>query len=444
VLALSGAGTAPAQAVGLMSSPGPRTIAARVDSILAPFVAAHDFSGAVLLTRRGDVLARRSYGLADLAHGKRVTPTTRFGIGSVSKTFTAAAIEALAGAGRLTLTDPIQRYVPEFTIDSAVTLAHLLAHTAGIPDYFNLPEYASRQRQRLTLAQFAELIGRRPLDFAPGTQSRYSNSGYKLLALVIERVSGRPFADYVRSELLSKAGLRNSGLLRDGVTVAALARGYDPGFPPDWLQTSAPVSPSWAEGAGSLYSTVDDLARWAERMRSKPRTTMPGEGPSHAAFGWGERTRFGVKGLEQTGRVPMGYASFLAVYPEPDVIVVVLSNIQSAAAEQIGLALAALALAPDSVPHLTVAPRLVAVRGEALTAYAGRYEIAPGFVLTVENGERGLLLAGPDGALLPLNAVAPPTFFFRPLYVTVRFDHDTTGRITGLDWAGQVTARRLP
>ena len=400
----------------------------RVDSLVAPFANAHDFMGAVLIMHGGRVVARTTVGPRRL----------RFGIGSVSKTFTAAAIEALAAAGRLRLTDRLHRYVPEFTADTTVTIEQLLAHAGGIPDYYGLPEYAAGREKPISLAAFAAMVSSHPLDFVPGKESRYSNSGYKLLALVIERASGEPFSRYIARAVASPAKVPDIEFLHDGVAPRDLARGQDAGFAPSWLQSAPPVSVTWAEGAGSMMASADALARWgaSERLRHDA-TKAPW-------YGWGERTRFGVRGFEQTGRVPMGYASFLGVYPDSAIVIVALSSVQSAAVDALGLQLAAAVFAPDAPVVAPAAPPLRDVRGVALDAYAGRYEIAPGFVLQVGNSARGLLLAGPDGAFLPLNAVEPPRFFFRTLYVPIRFLSDSGGRIAGLDWAGQVTARRIP
>jgi CubicO group peptidase (beta-lactamase class C family) len=400
-----------------------------------PFVNARDFSGNVLVVRNGRVLARHSYGRASYELGVPNAPNTRFAIGSITKTFTAAGIQRLVELGRLSIADRASRYVPELTSDTSITIEHLLTHTSGVPDYYVIPEYAQRYGQEMPLEAFARVIGAKPLDFKPGTRSNYSNSAYKLLALIIERVSGVSYAEFLRSQIFVPLGLNNTGSLASSVLVPNLATGYNPGFAPELLQTAATVDRSWLEGAGSLYSTADDLFRWAESVRARRNDSR--------RFGWGPRTRFGkLSSYEQTARIPTGYASYLAVYPDSGLVVVLLSNIQADVVEPLGISIAGMALNTSvkvSPPKPVVT---TAASGDSLARYAGRYEVAPGFALTVRNDPNGLLLAGPDGMFLPLNPTGPGRFFFRPLQAAITFPRDSSGAIASLDWGGQFSGRR--
>jgi len=421
------------------TAPSPTGLPARIDAIVTPFVNARDFSGNILVARNGRVLARRSYGQASYELAVPNAVDTRFGIGSLTKTFTAAAIGRLAERGRLSITDAAHRYVPELTSDTTITVQQRLLHTSGVPDYYVLPEYMARRGQEMPLGEFARLVGSKPLDFKPGERFNYSNSGYKLLALIIERVSGMPYAEFLRRELFVPLGMTNTGTLASPALVPKLASGYNPGFAPALLQPASPVDRSWLDGAGSLYSTVDDLWRWAEAAR-RERTAAP----PVQAFGWGPRTRFGsVSSIEQTGRIPNGYTSYLAVYPDSDLVVVMLSNVQADVVEQIGIALAGLTLKTNAklaTPTPTLTQELAS---DSLSRYAGRYEIGPGFALTVTTDAKGLLLAGPDGMFLPLNSTGGGRFFFRPLQVAITFPRDSAGAVTSLDWGGQFSGRRV-
>jgi CubicO group peptidase (beta-lactamase class C family) len=281
-----------------------------------------------------------------------------------------------------------------------------------------------------------------PLDFSPGTQSAYSNSGYFLLAAIIERVSGLPYAEFIDRELFRPLHMSESGDLQDGLVIPGLAAGYDAAFPPSRVQPAASVSRSWLEGSGSVYASARDLYLWLQATRDETLvalSTLP------YPYGWGEKTRFGREVLEQNGRVPVGYSSYAALYCRDDLIVIVLSNIQSQVTEQMGVGLAAITLGESyEIPRLR--PGFTNPPAGGLTvyaAYAGRYEIAPGFVLTVRSTAHGILIAGPDGAFLPVDHEDADQFFFRTLYVPITFERDSAGRITGLDWDGQFRAERL-
>lgn len=434
-------GTAGAADAG-SSARGTSSISGQVDRYVKPLMEMRDFSGVVLVARAGHVLVRRAYGLSSQELHVAATPRTVYGIGSVSKTFTAAAIILLAQQGKLSLDDPVAKYLPDFRPDDKITIKQLLAHESGLQDYFNFPEYSAHRAEPVALDAFVALAGKRPLDFPPGTKSSYSGSGYKVLAYLIERISGEPYGSFVSRNLFAPLDMAHSGDLRDHDLVEGLAPGYDPGFPPERLQPAAYESRTWLEGNGSLYSTADDLYRWAEATRD--------DAPVHWSrlaypFGWGKRNRFGRDAIEQSGRIAIGYVAYLAVYPKDDVVIVVLSNIQAAVAEQMGIDLAAMAFGahydiPKRRPGASAVRRAEAAE---LTPYAGRYDFGGGFAITVKAENGGLWVAGPEGAFLVLDEEQPPVFFFRPLYVTITFERDAAGHVTGLNWGGQVHARKV-
>jgi CubicO group peptidase (beta-lactamase class C family) len=419
-----------------------RDFAQRVDAYVAPYVRLRDFGGVVLLARGGRVLVARAYGLASYELGVPVSPSMRFGIGSVTKTFTAAAIELLAERGRLSLHDPLSRFLPGLVFGDSVTLAQLLDHTAGVPDYYSFPEYAARRTEPISLEEFARLVGGKSLDFTPGSQARYSNSGYKLLAAVVERVSGMSYSMFLRTQIFEPLHLGETGDLTDGALVERLAPGYDPGFAPARVQPAAYTSHGWLEGNGAVYSTAADLLHWVEAIQSDAlvhtsRLSYP--------YGWGKHVRFGRDVLEQNGRIPTGYTAYVGTYPKERVTIIVLGNIQSQAVFQMGPDLAALVLGERYTIPVVRAGALAPppVDTAALRGLAGRYEVSPGFTLTVQATARGLLLAGPDGAFLPLDSEGPGRFFFRPLYVPIAFRTDAAGRTTALLWAGTQECRRI-
>jgi CubicO group peptidase (beta-lactamase class C family) len=410
-----------------------------VAAYVAPYVQMNDFSGTILMVREGHDSVVAGFGFADRARGVRNTPATRYGIGSLTKTFTAAAIAMLRERGALSFDDTLGKFIPGFPHGGEITIRHLLAHTSGVPDYHSLPEYGARRRRPIRLQQFAAWIGTKPLDFRPGEKDSYSSSGYALLAYVVERVSGTSYGEFLRRNVFEPLGMTATGDLRDGETVPGLATGYDPGFPPTGVQRTPRMSATWLEGSGSLYSTAADLLRWARAIRGNRLFQL---GALEYPYGWGKRTWFGRDVIEQDGRIALGYASHMSIYPKDSVVIVVLGNVQSAVTDRMRSDLAALVFgqpiqAPPLRPSGNPAPAL-------LERYAGRYELGPGFVMTVRAEGKRLSLAGPEGDFLPLEPQSDTTFFFRALYVPVRFERDTAGKVVALDWGGQFTCRRIP
>ncbi len=422
---------------------GRRSPASWTDALaayVAPLVQMNDFNGTILILREGHDSIVAGFGLADRARGIANGPATRFGIGSLTKTFTAAAIAVLRERGALSLDDTLGKYIPKFPHGGEVTIRNLLAHTSGVPDYHSHPDYAARRAQPITLAEFAAWIGTKPLDFRPGEKDSYSSSGYALLALVIERVSGLPYGEFLRRNLFEPLGMNETGDLSAGAGGAppGLATGYDPGFPPAGVQSPPRMSATWLEGSGSLYSTAPDLLRWARAIRDDRLFRL---GALGYPYGWGKRTWLGREVIEQDGRIALGYASHISIYPKNSVIVVILGNIQSAVTDRMRIDLAAVAFGePYKVPELR---RSANPHPALLQQYTGRYEVGPGFVMTVRAEGPHLSLAGPEGDFLPLEPESDTTFFFRALYVPVRFERNTDGAVIDLNWAGQFVCKKI-
>ena len=215
----------------------------------------HGFSGSVLVARGDKVLLSKGYGLADAAGGTANGPTTRFRIGSITKQFTGAAILLLQQQGRLTVKDPVCRYLA--TCPDAwkpITLHHLLTHTSGLPNVTDLPQFQSARGRPTTPAQQLDWVRDLSLEFTPGSTFRYSNTGYLALGLVIEKVSGTSYEDFMQTAILKHLGMADSGYDTgdDGVAV-----GYTTG-----TTLAFPINMAVPHAAGALYSTAPDLLRW--------------------------------------------------------------------------------------------------------------------------------------------------------------------------------------
>lgn len=291
---------------------------------------------AVLVLRDGTPVLRRSYGLADLAQGTPVTPDTRFRLASVSKQFTAAAILLLVQDGRLSLDDPLRRWLPGLPpATDGITLHHLLSHTSGLVDYEDLlPDAFEGQVQDADVLRLLEGVDR--LDFAPGSAYRYSNSGYVLLGLVVERASGMDFPGFLGTRIFVPLGMGALARVDGGPPVPYRAYGHSE-MEGRWIQTDqGPTSATL--GDGGLYASIDDLARWDAALgddrllRDDLRALAvqahtPTDEPDVDAYGYGWRLHDTPHGpLHWHSGESIGFRNVLLRWPTQRLTVIVLSN----------------------------------------------------------------------------------------------------------------------
>ncbi len=284
-------------------------IANRVEAYLKPFVETGNLTGTVLVARKGRVLFRHSYGMANYELRVQNSPETRFHIASVSKAFTAAAILQLQEQGRLSVADPLSRFVPDFPNGDRITLDNLLTHTSGIPDINDLSDYDTFARSPHTIAQLVAKFANLPLEFQPGSSYQYSNSNYNLLALVLEKVTGESYGGYLRKHIFDPLGMQDSGHDGDALQLIPLAAsGYEPAGITDY-ENAPYLDWSTKTGNGSLYSTVDDLYRFDRALntdallKASTRQKYFVEGPGNR-YGWYIGKRLGHRVISGKGRSP--------------------------------------------------------------------------------------------------------------------------------------------
>lgn len=308
--------------------------------------AAGGFSGAVLVAKDGKPVFQQAYGLADRAHNVPNTVDTRFRIGSMNKMFTATAIMQLVQAGKIDLDKPFGTYVTDYPnkdVSSGVTIRELLTHTGGTGDIFG-PDFEKNRLKLRTLQDYVNLYGTRPLRFTPGSKFEYSNYGFILLGVVIERVSGQSYYDYVRDHVFMPAGMTSTGSEPEDDTVANRSVGYTSGRS-GGLQPNTDTLPYRGTSAGGGYSTVGDLMRFANALLSHKlldtqytdmmTTGKVAMGPNITyGFGFGDRTINGDRCFGHNGGAP-GMNGDLEICPASGYVVAVLSNLDPPAAGRI-------------------------------------------------------------------------------------------------------------
>lgn len=293
----------------------------------------------VYIDRGGEQLYAEGFGAADLEHRVAAGPESVYAIGSITKSFTAHAVLQLVVAGRLSLDGTVARYLTDYAGPArAVTIRQLLTHTAGIPNYVTeIPALQGKlQRAALTREDVVAAFSPLPLRFEPGSAWSYSNSGYYLLGLIIERVTGRAYYDYLRDEVLKPLGITHVFTGDDREVIRDRVRGYEAG--PQGLENAAPWSHLVPFAAGSLMTTAGELARYRRAvftsaevstgLRALITSTVALRDGSATGYTCGALIRSDLGGLvkySHSGEI-WGFSSQHAYYPERDLTIVVLTN----------------------------------------------------------------------------------------------------------------------
>jgi CubicO group peptidase (beta-lactamase class C family) len=304
---------------------------AQIDALMRSYQGAVP-GASVLVVRDGLPVFRRAYGLANLEVRIPAVPATNYRLASMTKQFTAASILLLAEDGRLTLSDPVRKWLPSLpAAANDITLRHLLTHTSGLIDYEDLmSEGTTQQLHDSDVLHLLEPENR--TYFAPGTQYRYSNSGYSLLALVVGRCSGKDFATFLRERIFRPLGMQNTVAFEDGVsTVANRAYGYSL-VNDSWKRTDQSLT-SAVLGDGGIYSSIDDLAKWDAalydnrllRQDSLRSAFAPATKTDDPAVQYGYGWRITGESLWHSGET-MGFRNVIVRYPKHRLTVVVLTN----------------------------------------------------------------------------------------------------------------------
>ena len=320
---------------------------ARVDALFAYLDQGIRPGAAVLVVRDGKILHQRGYGYANLGTKEHITPQSAFRLASVSKQFTAMGIARLVDQGKLGLDDLVSRYVPQLAAFPGITIRHLLTHTSGLPDYYDVID-TSAWVARGEIPGNADVMAYeggmgKPL-FAPGERYEYSNPAYEALPLVIEAVTGMPFREYMAKEVFGPAGMRHS-LIHDDTRPAIPNRvlGYsqtETGFEPD---DDDPLN--GITGSGGQYSTLEDFFAWDQALYTDRLVSAAmlrqiftsaklnnGEETGYG-LGWMLDTYHGQRRQHHTGSW-VGFRTAIERYPDLHFTVVVLGNFEQFEAEQ--------------------------------------------------------------------------------------------------------------
>ena len=356
--------------------------AAQIDATVGQYYKPNEPGAVILVAKDGKTIFRKAYGLADAARGTPMTADMQLRVGSITKQFTSTAILLLVDEGKIKLDDDITRFLPDYpTKGKRITVENLLNHTSGIVSFTGKPGYLEHMAEDMTAAAIIDTYKNDPLEFEPGTRYKYNNSGYQLLGVIIEKVSGQSYADFLEQRIFKPLGMNDTAYegKEHGKAIRAVGHSRSgKGFGP-----SAPISMTQPFAAGALVSTVDDLARWdvavssgklltpATWQKAFAKTTLADGKLADYGYGWVNGQVRGVPTIEHGGAIN-GFNSFAIRVPAEHVYVVVLRNTDGGTANTETVARATAAAAIGKPYPQRTAETLDA---KALDAYAGAYKI---------------------------------------------------------------------
>ncbi len=308
--------------------------------------AADQFSGAAIVAKNGKPIFTAAYGLADREKTIPNALNTKFRIGSMNKMFTATAVLQLVQSGKIRLDDPLIKYLPDYPnkeLATKVTIHPLLTHTGGTGDFFG-PEFDKHRLELKTLQDYVKLYGDRGLAFEPGSRWDYSNYGFLLLGLVVEKASGQDYYDYVREHIFKPAGMNSTDSLSEDRTVEGRSIGYTKMDATEW-KTNTDTLPYRGTSAGGGYSTVEDLLAFANALQNhklldaehlEMLTTGKAARPDGSKYAYGfndETSPDGVRCFGHGGGAP-GMNGSLKICPQSGYVIAVLANLDPQAADR--------------------------------------------------------------------------------------------------------------
>ena len=460
-------------ASGFLACSPSSDVISKVDALFASFNKTDSPGCVVVVVKNGEVVYKKGFGMANLDYDIPITSTSVFDIASVSKQFTGMAIAMLVEERKIALTDDIRKYIPSLPdFGKKVTVRHLVDHTSGIRDWAAMMGYAGRDFE--DVSTYEEILRmaehQRELNFAPGEEYTYSNTGYVLLAKIVEVVTKQKFADWTQANIFKPLGMNNTHFHDDHQQIVKnRAVSY---YKDDSGKMKMLTDNLTALGSSSLFTTADDLTKWLLNLENGtvggPRVlalmrksgVLNNGKPTNYAFGLAFGDYHGLARENHTGGWE-GFRTILAHFPEQKFGVIILSNLASFNPSDMANQVTDIYLgdqfkdkktSPDK-PSVTAIPKEVKIAPTVFDAYIGSYQLADssGVVLTFKReGERYFTQATGESQL-EIFPSSDSTFFLKAVEAQVTFHRLSNGKVNtitlhqnGDTRANRVTPFTLP
>ncbi len=409
-------------------------IGSKVDEYISTYQDMELFSGAVLVVKDGEVLLEKGYGKAVYEFDIANNPETKFRIGSLTKAFTAMAILQLEQKGELMLDDKLTKFIPDYPNGDKITIHNLLTHTSGIFDHANLPDYDTDRRLKVySVEKTIEKFKDKPLQFEPGSKFEYSNSNYILLGLIIEQTSSQTYGRYVEEQIFKSLTMNDSGFEYHYRNYKNFASGYI--IENNEIVRAKLRVMSNGHASGALYSTVHDMYLWdralyTDKLIDKSRLDkmfVPFKGDY--GYGWVIDRLCDRKVIRHGGDTD-GYQTNITRFPDDDVCIIILSNLENALVTKISEDVAAIIFGKAyKLPQKEISTDEVA---KNYPEYVGTYQLKADLPaeITIEGNQ--LFCRAKGQVKFQLHPESETTFFPREFEAKFVFVRDTNGKVIEL------------
>lgn len=406
----------------------------KINELLSAYSKVNRFNGSALVAKDGKILLDNGYGYRNAADKVLNNEQTIFQIGSITKQFTAAVILKLQEEKKLSVSDKLSKFFPDYPKGDSITIRELLSHTSGITNYTNDQNFMKNEITKpASREKMMALFKDKPLDFSPGTSWKYSNSGYSMLGYIIEKVAKQPYEQAVRKYIFTPLHMTHSGFDFTHLKDKDKAIGY---FKlNDKESDPAPIVDSTVSfSAGAIYSTIGDLYLWHRALENNKVLSKSQQETAYTpvknnyGYGWGIDSIEGKRRVGHTGGIP-GFITVISRVPEDDVCIILLSNASNESLNDISKSIYAILYNKEY--ELPKERTVIMLPEETLKQYEGEYEIKPGFtvVMKIKDGE---LEATPTGqSPKTIHAEKQDFFFEKEEDVQVEFIRDDLKNVSG-------------
>ena len=417
---------------------------ALIDGLYKSLIGKQASGVAILVSKDGKVIYKKGFGYGNIEKKELVKPETKFRIGSITKQFTASAILKLQEEGKISVTDKLSKFIPDFPRADEVTIHQLLTHISGIHSFTSKSDFLSKVIAPVTEDEVLASIKTDPYDFSPGESYLYNNSAYFILGCIVEKVSGKSYEQYLKETFFVPLGMTNTGVHTSKLKLSNEAKGYTKENGQYKLGTNWDMS--WAGGAGALYSTVEDLYKWNEalfagkvlqeksmRAAFTPVVLNNGEKPAGAnyGYGWAIESYRGQDIIEHGGGLN-GFISMLSRYPEEKVTVAILTNITPTEVN-INSNIIAESILWEKMDKQN-APVVNSSVSEDVSKYVGRYNFQNAGVMTITAENNNLFAQLTGQPKFPIFPSGEGEYFWKVVPAKIKFLKNEKGDVESGDF----------